>query len=169
MNRKSIAGLIRTSTAVSKKGEHCFICGAKKDIQQHHIIPVKTLSTIAYHHKYEHDDVINMYKPCEFLCDYCHKLVHTLMEDSYNEPYVDYETIDKVVDLVSEIDLSNVNEEVYQDYSDEVDRMITSIKFNLAEFGNLSLDEIEYLFEDELKELEEDEIQGIQEEGDLND
>lgn len=165
MNRKSIAHLVRSSTVQNKKGEKCFICGTKKDIQQHHIIPVKTLSSIAYHHKYEYEDVVNMYKPCEFLCDGCHRLVHTLMEDSYDEPYIDYETIGKVVDLVSEIDLSNIDEEVYYDYSNEVDRMITSIKFNLAEFGDLSSEEIEYLFEDELN-LEGNDIQ---EEGDLID
>lgn len=146
MTRREISRYIRHLTPLT--GKKCEICNTKKNIQCHHLIKVENLTHIAWHNGLDtQQELKDMYKPTVDLCNECHNNFHALMEENYIEPQVDYNVFGKIVDILQEIDLTQVDEKLYSDYRDVVDGMTDKIIFNLVKYGDYT--------EEELKQIEE--------------
>lgn len=121
---------------------YCHICGTDKDVENHHIIKVETLSKIAYYHKV--DDIEELYAPTVDLCDYHHKVWHGCTGDTnYVDEDIDIDTFYRIVDVLGEIDLSNVPPELYSEYKESYDEMVRAFIFELKERYAFSEDELE--------------------------
>lgn len=149
MTRKEINKYIRKNTTPGK-GEKCTckLCGGKKDLSYHHYIKVEDLTHMCWYHDYDTKEELNeIYAPGGYLCDNCHLLFHSLMEDNYNEPELDLDTIYGIVEIISEIDLTQAPEDLYEDYASIVDEMTDTIVHNFIKYGDLTEEEVEELNE----------------------
>lgn len=142
MTRKEISKYIRHLTP--RANCKCEICKSHKDVQTHHLIKVENLTHIAWHNALNtREEIQNMYKPTASLCSECHNNLHALMEENYLEPCVTYDTFYEVLGLLEDIDLSNVDDTLYEDYRTVVDTMTNNVIFNLIKYGDFSKEELE--------------------------
>lgn len=148
MNRKEVNKYIRFTSKESKEGQCCSLCGLKRNIEQHHLIKVKELGSIAWRNGYDSKEKIDtMYIPTTFICNKCHELVHSLMDDNYEEPTLDLNFIEGILELISDIDLTNVQEDLIDDYEREVNKMFNMMLYNFVKYGDLTSEELDYVQE----------------------
>ncbi|MCQ2910924.1 MAG: hypothetical protein MJ244_01935 [Clostridia bacterium] len=124
------------------EGRYCHICGTDKEVQNHHIIKVEDLSKTAYYHKVQ--DLNDLYIPTVDLCDYHHKVWHGCTGDTnYIDEDIDLDAFYRIVDILGRVDLSVVPDELYSDYKEYYDHMVSSFVFELKERYAFSDDEVE--------------------------
>lgn len=104
-------------------------------------LKIETLSKIAYYHKVE--KLEDLYLPTVDLCDYHHKVWHGFTGDTnYIDEDVSIDTFYRIVDILGQVDLSQVSEELYDDYRESYDEMIKAFVFELRERYSFSEDEV---------------------------
>lgn len=145
MTRREINKYIRKNTTPCKSGNcRCQMCEKKHDLSYHHYIKVEALTHMCWYNDYiEKSQLDSLYAPGGYLCEDCHTMFHALMEDNYDEPELDLNTVYEVLDILASIDLTKAPLPLYEDYASVVFDMTDTIVHNLVKYGHLTPEEAE--------------------------
>lgn len=147
LKRKEINRYLRTISREEKTNEcECYLCGSKKNIQQHHILSIYGLSKIAWRENYRTKDKLDdFYLPTEWLCERCHQLVHQLQDDNYNEETLTLDQMYKIAEMYQEVDLEKAPKSLINEYKGLYDDTVSMTVCNFISYGDLTLDELDEL------------------------
>lgn len=131
--KKDYARHIRAISNRDPKQHVCTCCGTTEKVQRHHLFKVTDLADICYYKDYDPE---GLYIPCSELCDEEHKLFHQLMGDNniYDRADIDLETALRLVNLLdTELDFTQVPEELVEDYDRLFTNMIERCEFEIEQ------------------------------------